>query len=190
LFGPEEEYDDGIGELSGQSNQDGQALAKDFYAQLRKREEAEQQGVSNSSEESTISELQKQQVNLNDTQESSFLDQQNGVARSNDEAPNVKFTGRRDAPSFYAANSRSPGGRSPRETMMEREFELVGRAEKNIAFQAVFAVLVLAFYIYVGASGGIVSGDAAASADFGGDDLIPFEQLMPVQNDQETSFWL
>ncbi len=50
LFGPEEEYDDGIGELSGQSNQDGQALAKDFYDQLRKREEAEQQGVSNSSE--------------------------------------------------------------------------------------------------------------------------------------------
>jgi hypothetical protein len=195
LFGPGgEEYDDGIGEPSGQSNQDdGQALAKDFYDQLRKREEAKQRGGSISSEGSKISEQQNQQpVNVNDdTQESSFLNQQKGAARSDDEAtPNVKFTGRRDAPNFYAATSRSPGGRSPRETMMEREFELVGRAEKNIVFQAVFAAVVLAFYIYIGATGGIVSGDVAASADFGGEDLIPFEQVMPLQNDQETSVWL
>ena len=72
---------------------------------------------------------------------------------------------------------------------MEREYNLVDRAERNIAFQAVLAVAALAFYIFVGLSGGISSGDAVVD-DFGADDEIPFEQLIPVQTDRETSVWL
>lgn len=75
--------------------------------------------------------------------------------------------------------------------MMEREFQLVGRAERGIAVQAVVAVLALVFYIYVGLSGGIVSGLDAQTEDFGGDDeIMPFEQVVPVQRDREASVWL
>lgn len=74
--------------------------------------------------------------------------------------------------------------------MMEQEFKLVGRAERGIAIQAVFAVVALCFMIYIGVSGGIVSGDSAVNEDFGGEDQLPFEQLMPVQTDREASVWL
>ena len=74
--------------------------------------------------------------------------------------------------------------------MMEREYRLVGRAERNIFFQAGIAVLALIFYLYVGFNGGIVSGEEALSDDFGGDDYLPFEELVPVQSDREQSVWI
>ena len=73
---------------------------------------------------------------------------------------------------------------------MEREYELVGRAEQGIVVQAAAAVAALIFYIYVGMSGGIVSGDEAMMESFGADDEIPFEQLMPIPSDREVSVWL
>ncbi len=74
--------------------------------------------------------------------------------------------------------------------MLEREFLLVGRAERGIAVQAIIAVIALAFYVYIGLSGGIVSGADAQMQDFGADDEIPFEQVMPVQRDREVRVWL
>jgi hypothetical protein len=72
--------------------------------------------------------------------------------------------------------------------MMEREFRLAGRgAGLGLGLQAGVAVFALIFYIYVGLSGGIVSADGA---DFGGDDTIEYEQVIPVPRDTERSVWL
>ena len=72
---------------------------------------------------------------------------------------------------------------------MEREYRLVERAERNLLVQGGFAALALAFYIYIGLSGGINRSEESLN-DFGGDDLIPFEQVAPIQRDKESSVWL
>ena len=71
---------------------------------------------------------------------------------------------------------------------MEREYRLVGQAERNIVIQTGIAVLALAFYIYIGVSGGIVSGNGGA--DFGVEDEIYFEEIVPLPSDREVSVWL
>ena len=188
--GPEE-YDDGIGNPDSQAK-DGEALAKDFYDQLRKREQDLKKTKGESSEGSQIESLSNQEFLSRIVEKDSYQssnDQAPFSRRSSDEAPKVKFTGRQSSsPSLFSSSS-GGSARSPREIMMEREYNLVDRAERNIAFQAVLAVAALAFYIFVGLSGGISSGDAVVD-DFGADDEIPFEQLIPVQTDRETSVWL
>jgi hypothetical protein len=74
--------------------------------------------------------------------------------------------------------------------MLEREYELVGRAEQGLAVQGIFTALALAFCIYIGLSGGISNRSEESLRDFGGDDMLPFEQLAPLQKDRETSVWL
>ena len=88
-----------------------------------------------------------------------------------------------------SSSSRNNDIRSPREVMMQREYELVGRAERGLGLQAIFAVLALAFYIYVGVTGGIVSGSDVDN-DFGGEDTIYYEQTMPIQRDSESSVFI
>jgi hypothetical protein len=200
LFGPEE-YDDGIGNTnSNDADQDGQALANDFYEQLRKREQDEKERNAATSESTTKSEEQNDNSPTMLAEDDARFRNQELFARRRevvagvDQPRKTKFTGQQSSPgSPFSSNANaSSRGRSPtpKESMMEREFELVGKAEKGIKFQAAFAAVALAFYIYIGLSGGIVSGDAATSGDFGGDDDIPFERLMPVQRDTEPSVWL
>jgi hypothetical protein len=83
-----------------------------------------------------------------------------------------------------------------RQSMMEREYQLAGRgAGVGLALQAIVAVFALIFYIYVGWSGGIVSGDVDRT-NFGGssddgDTMYYYEQVVtPVPRDSETSVWL
>jgi len=61
-----------------------------------------------------------------------------------------------------------------------------------LAIQAGIALFMLIFYIYIGMTGGIVSGDEAVDAidtigDFGGNDSIQFEQIIPSQRDTENT---
>jgi hypothetical protein len=199
LSGPED-FDDGIGDPNGgfDSRTDGEALAKEFFRQQREREQTKLDASFGESVSQT-------QSNNNDAttmpidKSRGLFDEPAGYAGqrnldSND-GPRKKFTGRREdsstgTPQVFSSRSSVGQARSPREVMMEREYELVGRAERNLGLQAIFAVLALAFYIYIGATGGIVSDDAALSDDFGGDDTIFFEEIMPVQRDSETSVWL
>lgn len=111
----------------------------------------------------------------------------------------IKYTGRSDGyfGNRSANNANANGttgdrsGRTPRDDMMEREFQLAGRGSgASLGLQAAVAVAALVFYIYVGLSGGIVSGEAAVNADFGGDDMIPYEQVMPVPRDSEPTVWI
>jgi len=73
--------------------------------------------------------------------------------------------------------------------MMEREFQLVGRAEKGLKYQAIFAVCVLCFYVYVGLTGGIQSG-GEVTWDLGADETMIEELAIPVPRDTEASYWL
>jgi len=192
LFGPEEES------LNSDSS-GGADLAKDFFQELRQRnlnlEEMEETLSPNyNANGSTNTNM------LSNSKASSLPGPSIGTDDLTDQSTSPvirrKFTGKQpdEQRSFFAQDqisSPSSGqARTPREMMMEREYQLVRRAENGIIGQAIVAVLALAFYIYVGLSGGIVSGRDAQMEDWGADDEIPFEQLMPVQRDREVSVWL
>jgi hypothetical protein len=169
LFGPEEE-------------DDGAALAKKFYEQLKQREEG---GITPRNESSID----------NRPPSASSPSMVNAELLPPDRK---KFTGKPEtmAPgkngsdsSFFTANNAydQQQRKSPREQMMEREFQLVERAEKGLAYQAVLAVAVAILYLYVGLTGGIQSG---SDFDLGNDENIADEILMPVPKDTEASYWL
>jgi hypothetical protein len=213
-----EEFDDGVGDRSDK-NMEGEALAKDFYKQLKQREEQQKQEESDrlpssSDPKSSSTNPKNKPKPAQETsfptlpeEEARFLNREpfskrREVIVGSDGKPIVKKWTGPPAPSEPADGLPTPGGlfsspprtssgqQSPRAQMMERELDLVGQAERGIAIQAVFAIVALCFMIYIGLSGGIVSGDSATNQDFGGDDELPFEQLMPVQVDREASVWL
>lgn len=174
----------------GRDGGGGDDLARKFYEELRKRD-----GSTSSSLEATENKIEPSStdVDLNDKL-SELLEPDTETIAS--PTPKKKFTGQqssfysnqRPSSAFGRQEMSSETPRSPRETMMEREYQLVGRAERNIVVQAGFALLALAFYIYVGLSGGIVSGNGGN--DFGVDDEIYFEEVVPLQSDREVSVWL
>lgn len=86
------------------------------------------------------------------------------------------------------------GNANGRQRIIEQEFNLVGLASSGraIGFQAGLVALTLVFYIYVGLSGGIQSYDNSGSNYSGTseDEIFPFEQVMPVPTDRESSVWL
>jgi hypothetical protein len=186
---------------------DGDALAKEFYRQLRERQpETTRQPAAGTRDDDTYDDPSKSQtdhINKDDDNLSSSESQKRNqnaqpfskrrvvsVASSTNGSNenNKKYTGQQsDSPRFGSTRERSSSS-SPREAMMEREFRLAGRgAGLGLGLQAGVAVFALIFYIYVGLSGGIVSADGA---DFGGDDTIEYEQVIPVPRDTERSVWL
>ena len=195
-------------DMGPESIKDGEDLAKEFFRQQRERERRKVSGL-----EENASDFVPGNPRQNDDARTSnpipapfdtsrgLFDEPSSPAES-DIRPKRKFTGRLDdngsfSPQVMSSRSSSGGAggrgtdtRSPREVMMQREYELVGRAERNIGFQAILAGLALAFYIYVGATGGIVSGVDAVSDDFGGEDSIYYEEIMPVPRDSETSVFI
>jgi len=93
-----------------------------------------------------------------------------------------------------SSSSPSSSNNSVRGEMMQNEFNLVSRVTgpTGLAIQAGIALFMLIFYIYIGMTGGIVSGDEAVDAidtigDFGGNDSIQFEQIIPTQRDTENT---
>lgn len=166
LFGPDEDFD------SGKEEKEGEALAKEFYKQMRKREESEMQ-------------LSSKANILSDSDEG----QEPPLSKRK------KFTGRPNEPlgseddSLFAASNRQ-GPTSPREQMMQREFDLVSNAEKGLGFQAVLAGCILIFYIYVGLTGGIQSSGDEVELGPGADDTIIEELVLPQRRDVEASYWL
>ncbi len=189
LFGPEDDFDDEIGRLEPYGTVgSGMELAQDFFKEVRQRGQEATEEIS-TMEESTISISKGTSKSL---EKASASETNVDATIGSGPFPKKKFTGSQEL--FYAQKppSASYGGqaRTPREMMMEREYQLVGRAERGIVIQAVVAVIALAFYIYIGLSGGIVSDSDGQNQFFGADDEIPFEQLMPVQRDREVSVWL
>jgi hypothetical protein len=183
-FGDDPAFDDEIGKDIVESRKGGEDLAKDFFKEMKKREQKE---------ESESSSMPTSSPSLENQRNTMKMPQ---LIEEGEKAPGTKFTGRSSQPSperFMSSGRQTtagPGTRTPKEIMMEREYELVGNAEKGLAFQAAFAVLALTFYIYIGISGGITNRSQESLENFGGDDMLPFEQLVPLQKDRESSVWL
>jgi len=208
-------YDDGIGDISNRNNgnsdddslqQDSHSdLASEFFKELNRRENefdylVEPPSLSREKEE------QKEVSAEAARKESSFSEENIIISKQTSQK---KFTGRTNNDfdrsnqySNYFGSSSTPSSNnnnnSVRGEMMRNEFNLVSRVTgpTGLAIQAGIALFMLLFYIYIGMTGGIGSGDEAANAidaigDFGGDNnSIQFEQIIPVQRDTENSVFL
>ena len=228
LFGEDANDEELFSDDSERSLKDGEDMAKLFYKEIQRRnnagaedsvDESPRDTATSSSSPSASSTLPPPQspskMNARSPEELRKLIASTGskpdtsnnddMVDSSDKPQNqpvdTKFTGQNSIPTptpqpfsrspreaFLSSRNANAGPRTPREVMMEREYQLVDRAERNIGIQAAFAVLALAFYIYVGLSGGISS--RLDEPDLGADEMMPFEQLAPTPRDRENTVWL
>lgn len=214
------EFDD-FGSIGGEDESaasDGEALAKEFYKQLKEREES---SSSDKKEETFPSDSagpkdtfdsradngngNNDRIQQNDyltPAEARFINREafanrREVVAGKDiiSSTNKKFTG---APSSSSsAGLFSGSGQSvfsvpstPRERMIQNEMNLVTRADRSIGIQAVFALVLLVFYLTVGLTGGIEANDWSLVEDSLDTSLEGIEQIMPQPSDTETSVWL
>ena len=208
LFGPDDFDNDGIGDAMRNNNEnnddspvspEGQELAKAFSEQIRRREQRasedppdDPQSNGGATEKAKTKFTGKNLVPPDaSTRGSDRYFQSSSTTSSFNAGAGSMFGG---SGRNTASSTPSSSNRSPREVMMQREYELVGRAERNLVFQGGLAIAILVFYIYIYQTGGIVTGEEAtmgdAAADFGADDLIPFQDMVPLPKDTETSVWL
>eukprot|EP00533_Pseudo-nitzschia_delicatissima_P013939 CAMPEP_0197271616 /NCGR_PEP_ID=MMETSP1432-20130617/8795_1 /TAXON_ID=44447 /ORGANISM="Pseudo-nitzschia delicatissima, Strain UNC1205" /LENGTH=183 /DNA_ID=CAMNT_0042737053 /DNA_START=127 /DNA_END=675 /DNA_ORIENTATION=+ len=176
-----EEYDDGIGDITNpKTDSDGEDLVAEFYKSIKEREDLDANSDSGKSVKAANDPKSSSSLNRGGT--SSLFDT-NDYYDSEENKPErkLKFTGRDYSGADYfgaSANNNDSGNNRVRETMMRREYELVSGATSRSAFtlQVGLALSMLIFFLYIGLSGGIVTGDAAL-IDYGGDDMIQFEQI-------------
>eukprot|EP00534_Pseudo-nitzschia_fraudulenta_P012086 CAMPEP_0201203878 /NCGR_PEP_ID=MMETSP0851-20130426/167849_1 /ASSEMBLY_ACC=CAM_ASM_000631 /TAXON_ID=183588 /ORGANISM="Pseudo-nitzschia fraudulenta, Strain WWA7" /LENGTH=270 /DNA_ID=CAMNT_0047491911 /DNA_START=48 /DNA_END=857 /DNA_ORIENTATION=- len=209
-----EEYDDGIGDWNDDRNtdSDGAELAADFFKSLEKRKEATTDAGMLASDSGTTS---SQPTNAAEREPSStpssapparrgdvrgglfetknYYDEKEKENNNNPpKPPTRKFTGRPvGGNDYFGSPDRGDSGNTVRNEMMRREYQLVSGATGKTAFavQVGLALTMLVFFIYVGLTGGIVSGEEAVNMDYGGDEFIQFEQIIPVPRDSENSVW-
>ena len=217
LYSKPEEYDDGIGDINNNrntnsgdngtsSNSDGEALAADFFKNIQKRQQdaADANGnaaisTSSPSGQSRRNEATSSLFESNDY----YNEKENQSPAPLPSKPKIKYTGRPTDGNgnnyFGASNTGTPNNNANgnnnvvRQQMMRREYDLVSGTTGRTALglQAGLALSMLLFFAYVWFSGGIVSGEEAINADFGGgDDVIQFEQIIPVPRDTDNSVWL
>jgi hypothetical protein len=190
---------------NGVTSDGGEELAQKFYSQVRQQE---QSSSSPSSKQPSISEdevrkmnpkpfSRRQVMSVSKRQDVTSDNDINSVLNnpSSSAERKIKYTGQQRRPGdspLFGGNEETPSRSSPRESMMEREFQIASRgAGFGLGIQAAIAVFALAFYIYVGVSGGIVSSGDGDAADYYDDTTIqPFEQVMPIPRDREASVWL
>lgn len=193
-----EEYDDGIGDITNpKTGKDDEDLVAEFYKSLQERKDTLGAGDSsdaslpNKATSEASFEIGKSPSAIGGT--GSFFDANDDYeAEENKPARKIKFTGRQmDSSDYFGASTTNDSGNRVRENMMRREYDLVSGATSRsaITFQAGLALFMLIFFIYIGLSGGIVSGDAAL-VDYGGEDLIQFEEIIPIPRDSDQSVWI
>lgn len=190
------DFDD-LPSIGDAASADGEALAKAFYQQLRAREEndddddGEQMPVVPTG---VLSEGEARYVNRQ-----AFTRRQEIVA-SKDISPTTgrKFTGQPNADETPSAGLFSGRGasvysipaNSPRQRMVENEFNLVGRNERSLLIQIAATLALLTFAIYIGMTGGISSNDWSSVPDSIDTSIEGMEGVLPVPTDTETSVWL
>ena len=187
LFGPDDDNDSD----DNKERQEGKELARQFYEQMRQREGDTASGSSNTADASnppeSVTSSSVSEETLKAPSKKKFTGATTTIYTDNSVPASPFGSNRNDNDSFRSSN---PGRQTPREQMMEREFQLVGRAESGLKYQALLAVCVAIFYAYVGLTGGIQSGgEIDAANNFGGDDMIN-DIILPVARDVEASYWL
>jgi hypothetical protein len=184
---------DGIGSVE---DDDGAVLAKEFYEQLKKRQE----GVTNMDTKDTTpgpsASIQAEEI-LNE-RERRALNQQAFSRRrevvSGIDVGSKKFTGQQSA-GFFSGNGPSiysvpidQNRNSVKQRMLQNEFNLSTRGEQSIFIQAGIALVMLAVFAYVGFTGGIEANSAIGGID--PTSIEGMETMMPTPTDTEKTFWL
>lgn len=190
---------DGIG---SRNDDDGSALAKEFYQQLKKRQDGDNRSDNKNIVFDTYTDpdgpsgIIPSGEMLNE-QEARDLNRQ-AFSRRREivggvDVPTRKFTGQQSAgffsgkgPSVYSV----PLERNPNsnQRMRQNEFDLAARGEQAILIQGGVALLMLCFFLYIGASGGIDANDALELVN--PTSMEGMETMMPVPTDTEASVWL
>ena len=171
------DFDD-FASIGDASSDEGEQLAKQFYKQLRDREETAKPDRT----PELLSEEEARQINRD-------------AFRLRTEVPTRKFTGRRDelppsAGLFSGQGASVYSVPSPRQRMAENEFNLVGRAERLALVQTSLTVFLLVVGIFVGVTGGISSNDWSAVIDSLDTSIEGIEEALPIPTDDATSVWL
>ena len=169
---------------------DGEALAREFYQQLRDRKEEEKPTAPESPP--MLSEQEARYVNRE-----AFSRRQEVVA-GKEVTPNIrKFTGQsdKDMPSAGLFSGRGASvfsipTNTPRQRMAENEFSLVSGVERSLLIQIVVTLTLLSLAIYIGMTGGISSNDWSSLADSLDTSIEGIEGILPIPTDTETSVWL
>jgi len=180
LWLTESDFDD-FSSVGDATSADGQALANQFYQQLREREQSVK-----------LSEEEARSMNRE------AFDRRREVVAGKDVSPMArKFTGRGvDMPSSAGlfsgrgASVYSVPSSTPRRRMMQNELDLASRAERTLLIQIIATLSLLSFAVYVGWTGGITSNDWSSVADSLDSSIEGIEAVLPVPTDTETSVWL
>eukprot|EP00529_Nitzschia_sp_RCC80_P028612 CAMPEP_0113501750 /NCGR_PEP_ID=MMETSP0014_2-20120614/33137_1 /TAXON_ID=2857 /ORGANISM="Nitzschia sp." /LENGTH=265 /DNA_ID=CAMNT_0000396391 /DNA_START=105 /DNA_END=899 /DNA_ORIENTATION=- /assembly_acc=CAM_ASM_000159 len=170
----------------------GDEMAKEFYRQLREREQRSGQQNFQEVDEDSSSPSTNKKIKFTGRPTSPSPPPPSGGNRSSS-----RFFGGQNINNGPASTSTSSSNENRyvggRQRIIEQEFNLVGLASSGraIGFQAGLIALTLVFYIYVGLSGGIhsYSDDGTTNGGTPEDEIFAFEQSMPVQTDRETSVW-
>mmetsp|Transcript_7760 Transcript_7760/g.11124 ORF Transcript_7760/g.11124 Transcript_7760/m.11124 type:complete len:293 (+) Transcript_7760:260-1138(+) len=200
----DEDNDGFVGGNDDGLDEKGQALAKEFSRELKLREEKAAASASdNNNSKSKGSSVSASSQNKSNAKGPIPPPPQFPRSQKSQQKPKFKkFTGVTAQPSNTSAglfsgsgdrvysvpNAPSSGGRtvtspSPvtaRDRIIEQEFRLLGRPEQAIAVQALFAVAVLSFYVYVGLTGGItdrIEPDTPFDWDSLSDNISAIEEL-------------
>jgi len=205
-----EEYDDGIGDSipNSKTNSDGEDLAAEFYKTLKQRKDIDvglgaddNRSSSNEASKDTPIDLGGSKFpasmspsSFGGRETSSLFEINNNYdnEENKSQTPKIKFTGRQMDGNDYFGRSSGDTNSNVRDEMMRREYELVSGSTSKQAFifQVGLALSMLTFFIYIGLTGGIVTGEEATQMDFGGDDMIQFENIIPVPRDSNNSVWI
>ncbi len=136
---------------------EGQELADEFYAQLKRRENPQSDNDDDNNTSLPVS-LPSQQPNSQNPDDFT-------IDTNSPPSPTRKFTGA--SPSLFSESTSSSSSNLERE--QEREFNLVGNFERTLGIQAAILFASIVFVASVGLSGGISDG---SDRYFGGMDEI------------------
>lgn len=184
LWGSMEDFDDMPSSIGDAVSSDGEALAKEFYQQIRQREEGggEKEGGGSFTRNRRATKG-KVVVPL----DSPTTVPRKYVGQNSNKNPNEPsaglFTGR--GVSVYSVPRATP-----RQRMMENELKLVGRNEQTLLIQIGVTLALLTFALYIGITGGITSNDWSTVPDNIDTSMEGIEGLLPVPTDTEVSLWL
>lgn len=199
--------DNGSNSSGGDNSSDGMGLAKDFYKQLKQRE---QQGQNTDNDNVAVvpdtvdyrvddSGMTPQEARAQNRQSSFFSGSPREVIIGKDGVPQQvtptrKFTGQQGGPSLFAASARSTSSSSTSSELNDPDdvMRMMGsnnpwlmRPGQALAAQAVLVAIMFVVFVYVGMTGGIGSYDNSVVLD-GMDDMT----LLPEPSDTEVSVWL
>lgn len=177
----------------GDDIKEGKDLAKEFYKQIRLREEASPP----TKEGNTVRKISKTSSSTLDTIASSkstkYTGREKGDLDSSGSPSAGLFAGENGI--VYASPRRSPSGSSnrisPKDRMMRNEFSLVSIASNEISLLVqMFAVFILlGFTLYIGVSGGITDGSERFGLDTDITSLIINDDSIPSTG-MSSSTWL